>query len=233
MQKATVKADIKKNRLYFTIEGRLTKKKLDSLYTDVRFCVADLKPGFDVITDLTKCSLSSLSGLPTFMKIANYLITNEVGYVVRVVEDGHLIFRQIINFAEKFQGYETITVSTLEEAEETLENAVRRDGVRLTLNLKPISYNSETTNGTATLADISISGCAVQDASAPVSLDDELTLNLTFEEDSDEITTLPVSCRVVRSEEGSFAVQYIDLDEEQKKKLWNCMVRMTAKEIEL
>lgn len=233
MQKATVKADIKKNRLYFTIEGRLTKKKLDSLYTDVRFCVADLKPGFDVITDLTKCSFSSLGGLPTFIKIAHYLITNEVGYVVRVVEDGHLIFRQIINFAEKFQGYDTITVSTIEEAEETLENAIRRDGVRLTLNLQPVSYKNETTSGTAILADISISGCAFKNASTAVSIDEELTLNLTFDEDGDDIKTLPVSCRVVRSDEQSFAVQYIDLDEEQKQELWKCMVKMTTKDIEL
>lgn len=233
MQKATVKADIKKNRLYFAIEGRLTKKSLDSLYTDVRFCVADLQPGFDVITDLTKCTLTSLSGLPTFIKISNYLITNEVGYVVRVVKDGNLVFKQMLNFAEKFQGYHTITVPSIEEAEKTLEISNRRDGVRLNLKLQPVSYSTETTSGTATLADISISGCAVQGASTPVSMDDELTLTLTFENEGEDIQTLPVTCQVVRSEEGSFAVKFVRLDEEQKKELWKCMVKMTEKDIEL
>jgi hypothetical protein len=63
-----VTVDLKKNRLYITIAGRLNKKDLDGLYTDIRFGVADLQPGFTVINDLTKCTLAALSGLPTFKK---------------------------------------------------------------------------------------------------------------------------------------------------------------------
>ena len=73
-----VKADIVKNRLYLAIGGKAVKKDLDKLYTDVRFYVADLRSGFDVITDLSECSLGHLNGVSTFrktcllMKLSNF-----------------------------------------------------------------------------------------------------------------------------------------------------------------
>ena len=51
--KAKVKTDIKKNRIYITLPSTIVKKDLEKIYSDIRFGVADLKPGFDVITDLT------------------------------------------------------------------------------------------------------------------------------------------------------------------------------------
>ena len=41
-KKLKATANIAKNRLYITIAGKLTKENLDKLYTDIRFCVADL-----------------------------------------------------------------------------------------------------------------------------------------------------------------------------------------------
>ena len=49
-----VKADIIENRLYFKFSGKAEKDDLDKLYTDVRFLVADLTPGFDVIKDFSE-----------------------------------------------------------------------------------------------------------------------------------------------------------------------------------
>jgi len=77
-------ANIKKNRLTITAAEKITKKSMDSLYTEIRFCVADLKPGFDVITDLSACTLATLSGFTTYRKITNHLIISKVGRVVRV-----------------------------------------------------------------------------------------------------------------------------------------------------
>jgi len=59
---------------------------MDNLYTDIRFCVADLRPGFKLITDLSDCTLLSLRGLPTFNKRANHLISNKVAKVIRIID---------------------------------------------------------------------------------------------------------------------------------------------------
>ncbi len=85
-----VKNNIKKNRLYFTFSGKPTKEEMDRLYTDVRFNVSDLKQGFDVISDFSKCELVHLNGIKTFIKIMNYLLVNGVGEVVRVINENSL-----------------------------------------------------------------------------------------------------------------------------------------------
>ena len=78
-----IKNNIKKNRLYFTFSGMPTKEEMDRLYTDVRFNVSDLQPGFDVISDFSECKLVHLNGIKTFVKIMNYLLVNGVGEVVK------------------------------------------------------------------------------------------------------------------------------------------------------
>jgi hypothetical protein len=105
-----VKADISKNRLYFTIAGQAVKEEMDKLYTDVRFCVADLKPGFDVISDLSECNIGYLSGVPTFRKIMNFLITKEVGDVVRIINGKSLIFKQVLNLSSRICGYKPLCI---------------------------------------------------------------------------------------------------------------------------
>lgn len=42
---------LKKNRLYLKMAGEMSKRELEKLYTEVRFCVADLQPSFNVIAD--------------------------------------------------------------------------------------------------------------------------------------------------------------------------------------
>ncbi len=117
----SVVADMAKNRLYITIsEAKLTKKNLDNLYTDIRFYVADLKPDFDVITDVSACSLGALNGLPTFNKIADFLVDNKVGKVIRVVDEQKVLFKQFLNITAKMQGYSARYVNSLAEAEEEL-----------------------------------------------------------------------------------------------------------------
>ena len=71
--KAKVRTDIKKNRLYITLPTCINTKELEKIYSDVRFGVADLKPGFDVVTNLNHCSIGHLSAIPTLRKITAYL----------------------------------------------------------------------------------------------------------------------------------------------------------------
>ncbi|MDJ0621806.1 MAG: hypothetical protein QNJ17_02505 [Desulfocapsaceae bacterium] len=116
----SARADLKNNRLYITVSGRLNKKELDGLYTDIRFCVADLQPGFAVITDLSQCTLAALSGLSTFKKITDHLIGNKVGKVIRIVDERRIVFKQILNVTALMEGYTPVYVKSHEEAEEML-----------------------------------------------------------------------------------------------------------------
>lgn len=118
-----VNADLKENRLHITIAGRLNKKDLDSLYTDIRFCVADLQPGFDVITDLTNCNLAALNGISTFNKISEHLVASQVGRVIRIIDERRIVFKQMLNFAARMKGYTPIIVKSLEEAENALKTS--------------------------------------------------------------------------------------------------------------
>lgn len=80
------KVNVAKNRLYVTIAGPIDAKMLDKLYTEIRFCVADLKPGFQVLSDISQCQIIYVTGLPVYKKIIDYLIAQRVGEIVRIVK---------------------------------------------------------------------------------------------------------------------------------------------------
>jgi hypothetical protein len=115
-----VVVDAEKNRLNITLTGSISKEEVEKIYADVIICVPELKPGFSVVTDLTKCKFGHLSGIPTFQKIMEFLLENKVGKVVRVVGKAKLTFNQISRITENIQGYRATYVATLEEAEEKL-----------------------------------------------------------------------------------------------------------------
>jgi hypothetical protein len=115
-----VVVDTKHNRLYIQFGDRLTKKDIEVIYTDIRFGVADLKPGFSVINDLSKCSIGHLSGAATFKKITNFLTEKEVGRVIRIIGQTSVLFKQITNISDLIAGYKPEYVSTIEEAEALL-----------------------------------------------------------------------------------------------------------------
>jgi MFS superfamily sulfate permease-like transporter len=92
---STVAAEIKRNRLVVKLRGAITKKNAERLYTDIRFCVADLQPGFAVITDLSEARIGHLSAIGTFQKITSFLVEKKVGPVIRVVGSAGVFFRQL------------------------------------------------------------------------------------------------------------------------------------------
>jgi hypothetical protein len=118
-----VSVDAEKNRLNIIVTGALRKEEMEKICADLIVCMPELKPGFDVVTDLTQCKLAHLSGVPAFKKITNILLENKVGKVVRVVGKAKLVFNQISRITEHIQGYKAIYVSTLEEADEILKGS--------------------------------------------------------------------------------------------------------------
>ncbi len=231
MEKLQVVTDIKKNRLHFTAAGKVSKKGLEKLYTDVRFCVADLKPGFDVISDLSECTLADLSAIPTFRKIMNYLITNKVGEVVRVMHKNQFIFRQMINLATRLQGYKPIIVATVEEAEEKLNTSIKRKGMRFSLHQQEIEYMRGDEKGTATILNISTSGCAVVATTLQPSVGEELLIEIGFTEQDCSPELFKSKARIIREDNNTFAAEFMDLENDQQKQLWECLVNASRCEI--
>ncbi len=114
---STVTADIKRNRLLIKLRGEVPKRDVEQIYTDVRFCVSDLKPGFSVITDLTEARIGHLSAIGTFKKITAYLTEKQVGQVIRVVGKGKVIFQQLAKLTDQTAGYKPMYAKSMEEAE--------------------------------------------------------------------------------------------------------------------
>ena len=220
-QEPRVTADITKNRLIIRLSSDARKKELEKVYLDIKNCLADLKPGFDVITDLTKCNFGHLSGVPIFLRIMEYLAANEAGQVVRVVGRMTIIFKQLIRLTSQFQGYKPIYVNTFVQAEERLDSA-RLNNLRLEIDRQPIQYMSNQETGTGYLVDLSISGCAVQDPTLPLAVDQEIAIVIPFQPDDKTFLSTPaIDATVVRVQEDLVTSQFIDLNSAQKTLLYN------------
>ncbi len=96
--KSEVISNIENNKITLQFAKFITKKDLDSVYTDIRFAVSDLKSGYNVISDFSNTTLLYLNGLGVFRKIFNYILTNESGEIIRVIQDNRIIQKQLLNF---------------------------------------------------------------------------------------------------------------------------------------
>lgn len=222
-------ADIRKNRLHITITGKIDKRLLEQLYTEVRFCVADLKPGFEVINDISRCHLIYIAGLPTFQKIIQFLLTNKAGEIVRIVESNMISCKQILNFSENRPCYKPLYVQTPQEAEQRLETISTRDGIRLKLNHLILEYDSTVGSGTASIADISTSGCAVDNASLTLPPDTEFEGSIVLVPHPPLISDLQLKARVVRASDTGFAATFLNLSEEFREQLYQRLIYETSR----
>lgn len=118
--KIQVRANIGENILYITYTGVIRKQTIENAYTDVRFGVADLKPNFVVITDISQARIAHLSGVATFQKIMSYLLDNGAGNLIQISESHNLILKQLSRISDPIQGFRPIYVSSFAEALEKL-----------------------------------------------------------------------------------------------------------------
>ena len=156
----------------FTLAGVINKKGLGIFYTELRFCVPDLQPGFEVIADLSGCTLAFLNIVPTFKNIMNYLLSNGAGEMVGIMPADTLIYKQI-QLATIFQGYKPTFVSTFTEAEERLVVMNRRTALRLVLYQQPVKYKINDEEHDALLRDISTGGCVIKAVSPMITVGEE------------------------------------------------------------
>jgi hypothetical protein len=220
------KVDRKKNRLYLKFSGSVSKKELDRFYTEIRFAVADLLPGFSVVNDLSGCTLCHISAITTYKKISNYLIKNGVKDVVRIINDKSVVLRQFLNFASRFAEYIPIYVSNLEEAEEELDKTASEKSLRFHFaGHLPVHYSSETARGEGSIIDISTSGCKIATSAFSPAVGATIDIEISFNAiDSAQKTFCAQAC-VVRTEQGELTVEYHNISEEMKEELWQNLLR--------
>ncbi len=221
-----VKVDTKKNRLFLKFSGSVSKKVLDKVYTDVRFAVSDMLPGFSVINDLTECDLCHISAVATYKKISNYLVRNGVKDVVRIINKESVVLRQFLNFAARFAEYIPMYASTLEEAEELLDKTDKRNRLRLHFAGKlQVEYSANNARGEGHILDISTVGCKIATPTFPPAVDSTIAIAITFNSPKTAQKTFRTEANVVRTDEGGFAVEYQDMSEEKQKELWQDLLR--------
>lgn len=222
-----VTADLKRNRLVITISATASGKEANRIYTDIRFCVADLKPGFSVVTDFTRCTLAHLSAISTMRQIMEFLVTRQPGVIIRVVGKNSLVFKQLLRFIRLYQSYKPIYVNTLDEAEEVLTRLTQREGLRYQLFDHLVEFTVDNEKKSGKLIDISISGCAIEDPAPSLVTGQEISIVIPIGHGDGLPDSFRSSARIVRVRDDHFAVQFLDLDQGRKE----CLHRWFLHEI--
>lgn len=221
---AKVKVSIPQNRLYIIVRGYFGQKQAENLYTEIRFGVADLKPGFDVIHDLTKCRIGALKMLPIFYKIRNFLIENKTGRVVRVIDESTVALKQLLNLSAMISSYQVEYFNSMEEAEEALSKSGNREALRFILHNQKVTFNSDNVGNEGQIIDISTHGCAITSDEAMPETGDIGTILVEFKEHEGLINALEVRSEVKWVKDNSFGVEFQHEAGEQESGLWERLV---------
>ncbi|MDM8001185.1 MAG: hypothetical protein QUS33_14645 [Dehalococcoidia bacterium] len=116
------RADVTKNRLYIVLDGFLTdlqaRECADLTIAECR----KLRPGFDVITDITTAQPSTAKGAEDLLRAMIFLKEHGMGRPIRVMQNpkemtlgSHQMTRK-----SKEAGYDVNMAASVEEAEEML-----------------------------------------------------------------------------------------------------------------
>lgn len=223
--KSKVTVDIGKNRLQITFSGKITKKVLSDLYTDIRFSVADLKPGFDVVSNFLDAQVIVLNSIPIFQKITHFVASNGASNIIRVMDTTRLSETQLGNLNTRVQGYRPVIVDSVDEAEEKIVQLQKRDGIRIYLHYTPVEYLVGDEKGDGDILNISTSGIAVQEATLVPPVETAVDFTISFPNQKGNTEIFELKAKTVRVQGDSFfAAQFIDIDEDAKSRLWKALL---------
>ena len=80
-----IRTDIEKNRLYITLTGRITAKESKKAASRVMENLKVLKPGFDVVTDISEFEPVTQKEAEILIQVHKALIESGVNRIVRVI----------------------------------------------------------------------------------------------------------------------------------------------------
>jgi len=222
-----VRVDMSRNRIYCTISGDITKADLEKFFTDVRFGIADLKPGFSMITDLTNCRIAHLAAIPTFRKIMHYIVNHGVQEVIRIINPKNLVFKQILNLTSQIQSYSPIYVNTLQEAEDKIDAAIKRVDLRFQVINKGVEFKTDSMSTKGQLIDVSISGCAIRSDEIQISSGEIIHLKFSLTDKKSAAVDFELNGNICRFIDGGFAVAFSEIKDSERELLWECLVQET------
>jgi len=119
MGESIVKADVAKNRLYLSAEGFLTPEQNQESGDRVIAELNKLKPGFDMITDLSKMEVTTQEGLQTFARLSKSFEAMNRKRSIVVMDDA--IARMQIGRTGRETGRQAEYAASVEEAERILD----------------------------------------------------------------------------------------------------------------
>lgn len=81
------KTDTARNRLYIFLKGRLSAQEVEAAARQVIADIPTLKPGFDVVTDISEFEPVTQKDAEALLKVHKAFFENGVNRIVRVVAD--------------------------------------------------------------------------------------------------------------------------------------------------
>jgi hypothetical protein len=116
----TVKMDPLRNRLYVTMSGHMLPREMKDCTDRTISAARKLKPGYDVITDISRCQVLTHETLAEVKRAQEYLARFSAGHSLRVRGGAILTSIQFAN-AGKSMSYLPCTVATIADAERYLD----------------------------------------------------------------------------------------------------------------
>lgn len=116
--KVDIRADIMKNRLYLILAGFFEDPEMIAVADKCIAEVKKLKPGFDIINDISQCKSASDRGIMELLRAQTFIKQSGVNKVVRIT--GDVITQAQFSRQGKEAGYDALTAATLADAEKVL-----------------------------------------------------------------------------------------------------------------
>jgi len=112
-----IKSDSEKNRLHITLLGFISVNEAATINEAIVKETAQLKPGFDVINDISNFKIAQEQASPILKDIMRFLISHKVNKIVRVVGASESGLIQFANHTFGEPAYNVKYVPTLQDAE--------------------------------------------------------------------------------------------------------------------
>ena len=115
------KIDREKNRLYITMEGFFQPEEMKRCADETIKAVNQMKPGYDVITDISRFSPVGKVAHQEISRVQEYFGKSGIRHGVRVTGNKALIEMQFQRLGKEV-GYNPTEFTTVEEAERFLDS---------------------------------------------------------------------------------------------------------------
>jgi len=120
--KIDIRSNVGKNRLYMSFSGFFQDDEVRQIVENIKSEVLKLKPGYDVVVDISGAKPATQEGLQEIMKIQTFNLQHGLRKSVRISGDAVLAQSQLDRGA-KGTGMDgnTLVASSIEEADRILD----------------------------------------------------------------------------------------------------------------